>query len=311
MFQKNRTMKKLFTLLLIVSTYSVFGQNLIWFTDPNATWNVASTHPNGNPQNPNFVETTTKVYGYVGDTLIGSEYWSKMYVTSDSTFQSNLIFVGVVREINGFILFIGTTSTIDTIYNFNLQVGDSVAYNFEFGEYYLKIENIDSIEINGEFYKRFYFQDPGFVPSYLNEVWIEEIGSIHGPLFPSNPRLFQTEIPDSIYLTCFKSGDSVIWNNPNYENCYINIVLSTNDLKEKSLKVFPNPFYDELLIEFPDNEKGKYDISIYDLYGNLIIRSIINQTDRIEINSSTLRNSVYVIQIESNNQIFRQILIKQ
>jgi hypothetical protein len=304
-------MKKLATLLLIVSTYSVFGQNLIWFTDPNATWNVASTYPHANPQNLNFIETTTKVYGYLGDTLIGSEYWSKMYMTSDSNFQSVFIFIGAVREINGFILFNDTSSTIDTIYNFNLNVGDSVAYNFDFGEYFLKIENIDSIVINGEYYKRFYFQEPGLVPFYLNEVWIEGIGSIHGPIFPNNPRIFQTETPDSIYLTCYKSNDVVIWNNPNYENCYINIVLFTNKLKDEPINVFPNPFFDKLVIEFPDNEKGKHDISIFDVYGNLIIKTTMNQDRQFEINLSFLENSIYIVKIESDKKVFRQKIIKQ
>jgi Secretion system C-terminal sorting domain len=304
-------MKKLLSLLLIVSTFSMFGQNTIWFTDPNATWNVASTYPHANPQNPNFVETTTKVFGYLGDTLIGSEYWSKMYMSPDSNFQSDLIFIGTVREINGVVLFNDTTSIIDTIYNFNLNIGDSVAYNFDFGEYYLKIENIDSIEINGEYYKRFYFQEPGLGFFYLNEVWIEEIGSIHGPLFPNNPRVFQTEIPDSIYLTCYKSNDVVIWNNPNYENCYINIVLSTNELKDEPINVFPNPFFDKLLIEFPGNEKGEHDISVFDVYGNLIIKTTMNQNRHFEINLSFLENSIYIIQIESDKKVFRQKIIKQ
>ena len=76
-------MKKLFTLFLIISTHFVFGQTTISFVDPNASWNVARTYPNANPQNPNFVETTTKVYGYIGDTLIGNDLWSKIHFTPD------------------------------------------------------------------------------------------------------------------------------------------------------------------------------------------------------------------------------------
>ena len=308
---KRQAMKKLLTLFLLIPACSLFGQNSITFTDPDATWNVASTYPHANPQFPDFVETTTKVNGYIGDTLIGGAYWSKMYITSDSSFQSGFTFLGDVKETNGFVIFLGATGTIDTIYNFNLNIGDSVAYNFIFGKTYLKVENIDSIEINGEYYKQFHFQEPWVVPFYLNEVWIEEIGSIHGPLFPADPRVFETEIPDSTYLTCYKSNDTVVWNNPDYESCYINIVLSTNDIQNEQLKVFPNPFNNEIRIEFPDNEKAKYIMSIYDLSGNLIFATPINQTGHYEINSQSLKTGIYIIQIESDKQIFRQKLVKQ
>jgi hypothetical protein len=36
----------------------------------------------------------------------------------------------------------------------------------------------------------------------MDEIWIEGIGSIHGPLSPHNPRKFSEEIPDSLMLTC-------------------------------------------------------------------------------------------------------------
>ena len=48
-----------------------------------------------------------------------------------------------------------TTYSIDTIYNFNLQIGDSVLYDFGIENYYMKIENIDSIIINDEKFKIF------------------------------------------------------------------------------------------------------------------------------------------------------------
>ena len=304
-------MKKLLTIILTISTIIGFSQNPITFVDPNATWNVARTFPNANPQNPNFVETTTKVYGFIGDTLIGSETWEKFYSTPDSNFLSNFTYLGNLREENGTVIFMDTVYSIDTIYNFNLQTGDSVFYDFGFGTNYLQVETIDSIEINGEYHKRFHFEEPNYPPMFLSEIWIEGIGSIHGPLFPKYPGVFSDEIPDSLKLTCYKVDNSVIWSNPFYENCYVSIILSTSEIIESHLKIFPNPVKNELRIEIPKNESGNYVISIFDLFGKTISKKTYNKTEIIEINMTSLKNSFYILQIEFDNKIYRQKFVKE
>ena len=146
-------MRKSLILLLIISA-KCFGQSSIHFVDSAATWNVAKSYPAGNIQNPDFISTVTKIYGFKGDTLIGSELWNKMFCTTDSAFSLNLIYSGNLREENGIVLFMDTTDNIDTLYNFNLQLGDSVKYNFYgIGSYYIYISNIDSIIIDGNYYQ--------------------------------------------------------------------------------------------------------------------------------------------------------------
>lgn len=287
------------------------GQNPVSFDDSNAIWTVAKTYPHTNPQNPGFIETSTKLFGYNGDTLIGTDLWLEMYQSPDSNFISNLSYLGNIRETNGVVVYMDTTYAVHTLYDFNLQSGDSVLYNFGFGNYYLKIESIDSVVINSEYYKRFHFQEPWFPPFYLNEVWIQEIGSIHGPLFPANPKVFETEIPDSTYLTCFKTNNSILWNNPNYTKCYINIMLNTGDLTISGIKIFPNPFSDRLFIEFPDCQKPSHDILIYDLQGRLIQCLLKNQFNPVEIDLSALNKGVYIMQIDSAENLKKLKLIKQ
>ena len=304
-------MKKVLTLLFLIVSIMTLGQNLINFNNSNATWDVAKTYPHGNPQYPNFVETTTNVYGYNGDTLIGTDLWLKMYTSPDSNFISNSTYLGNIKEANGLVYFMDTTHLIHTIYNFNLQVGDSVLYNFEFGNYYLKIENIDSVFLNGEYYKQFHFQEPWFIPFYLKEVWIEEIGSIHGPLFSAYPRIFETEIPDSLYLTCFKLNNTIVWNNPNYSQCFINIILSTWNLPRKHIKIFPNPVSNNLVIEFPTFIKTNQDISIYNLDGKLMKCQMNHIENTVEINITSFEKGVYILQINADNNLYKQKLLKQ
>ncbi len=297
--------------MLTISTIVGFSQNSINFVDPNATWNVAGTFVNANPQNPNFVETTTTVYGFIGDTLIGSDSWLKFYSTPDSNFMDDFTYLGNFREENGFVFFMDTLNSIDTIYNFNLQVGDSVSYSFGDESHNLQIENIDSIEINGEFRKRFFIEEPPYPPMFMSEIWVEGIGSVHGPLFPKYPSVFSDEIPDSLNLTCYKVDNSIVWHNPFYDDCYVSIILSLNEFEKGEFKLFPNPVNDRLTVLIPSNEKGDYIISIIDLNGKILMKEKYTQVGEIEINTSSLKNNLYLLQIEFGNKTYRQKFMKE
>ncbi len=295
----------------MISTMIGFSQTPINFVDPDATWNVARTFPNPNPQNPDFAETTTKVFGFIGDTLIGSETWLKFFSTPDSNFMSDFTYLGNLREENGYVYFMDTLNSIDTIYNFNLQIGDSVFYDFGWGSNYLQIENIDSIEISGEYHKRFFIEEPNYPPMLMSEVWIKGIGSVHGPLFPKYPGVFSNEVPDSLNLTCYKIDNSLIWNNPFYDDCYVSIVLSSHEIEKGEFKLFPNPVKDKLKVEIPKNESGNYVISIFDTFGKILMKENFNQDGTIEINTTSLINSLYIMEIEFENKTYRQKFIKE
>ena len=303
-------MKTQFTLILIISTIFGYSQNTINFVDPDVRWNVARTFPNANPQNPGFVETTTKVYGFIGDTIIANETWLKFYSTPDSNFVSDFTYLGNLRSENGIVLFIDTTNAIDTLYNFNLQVGDSVFYDFGWESIYLQIENIDSIEIEGQNYKWFYFEEPQYGFFHMEEVWIEGIGSKHGPLFPKYPGIFSEEIPDSLNLTCYQKDNSIIWSNPYYDGCYVNIILSTKEVLAEVFQIYPNPVYSRLNIKIPAGAGTRNKVSIFDLSGKLLLNRYYNQKGGFEINTTFLENGFYLLKIENSTTTYTQKFIK-
>jgi hypothetical protein len=291
------------------------GQNQIRFVDSNAVWNVATTFPAGNAQNPNFVSTQTKVYGFKGDTLIGGEVWNRMFRTTDSAFNSNLTFQGNLREENGFVYLMDSAGIVDTLYNFNLLVGDSVAYDFGSGNQYLTVATIDSALIDGNYHKRFSFSEPTGPSAFtiVKEIWIEGIGSIHGPLFSANPTLFSTEIPDSMFLTCYKISGVTHWNNPFCNDCYINIVLSLNDFQSENgtVLVFPNPVKNELEIDLRQIKNEELVISVYDLTGKLVMTKYYGANSSLIIDASSLPDGFYVLKMESESQTCRTNFIKQ
>ncbi len=304
-------MKKLFLSIFVISTMFALSQNTTNFVNSKATWNVARTLPNATPEHPNFVETTTTVFGFMGDTTIEGNTWLKLCSTPDSNFTTDFTYLGSLREEDGYVYFIDPLNTVDTLYNFNLQLGDSVLYNFALGSDYLKIEAIDSIEIEGEYRKRFVIEEAPYPPTYMSDVWIEGIGSIHGPLFPKHPQTFESEIPDSLNLTCYKLDNSVLWNSPLYDDCYINIVLSSSEIEKGEFRLYPNPATDRLQVELPQNESGNYAIAVFDLLGKKQVESFFNQSETVEIDISSLKNSFYVVEIRFENKTYRQTFIKR
>jgi hypothetical protein len=288
----------------------LWSQKINHFNNINSKWNVAKSYPAGNLQHPSFVATTTTVYGFKGDTIINSSQWFKLYSTNDSAFQNNLVYNGLIRAENNMVFFIDTLNQYDTLYNFNLNLGDSVLFKMH-GVYpeWLEIIKIDSVQINGEFYKRLKFEEPSVIAfDELNEIWIEGIGSIHGPLFPNYPRKFSQEIPDSAYLICTYSDNNQIWNHPFYSSCYVKIVLNINNPAAIDFNIYPNPFLDKIYIEFEKNQS--YDLSLINNLGQ-IIREIEVKSNKQSIDLSELKAGVYYLRISGANKTKTVKIIKK
>lgn len=255
-------------------------------------------------QFPNFASTTTKTFGYAGDTLVNGLPWRKIFSTNDSDFVAsiNKNLMGYVREDNNLVFYMDTLFNSDTLYNFNLQAGDSFQFNvWGFCSVFITVLNVDSLLINGTYFRRFFFAEPN-CPSaltVLSEIWLEGIGSIHGPLYPFNPVEFSSEIPDSMLVTCFKLNDSIIWSNPSYNICYNNIILfvAKNNPTENELSVFPNPASEK--INFSTHTSQPSAIILYDIALRKILRKeFINS---ISLNIASLSKGIYLFEIIDKN----------
>jgi hypothetical protein len=293
-------MKNLYFLLLLSISSTLNGQTIDHFSNSDSKWYVADSYIKSNPQNPSFIETKTTTYGYQGDSLIGADTWLKLYSTTDSLFITNLQFEGFYRSINNMVLHRVSNSIIDTVYNFNLNIGDSAFIDFTMNPEYLKVISIDSVLINGVFYKQFHFSEPTGMNTFtsVSEKWIKGIGSVHGPLFPRNPRKFSSEHPDSLFLTCSHSLSSLQWENASYSQCVVNILLGTNDIPVQNFSVYPNPFQEKISIQLTNNQNAT--VEVFNLLGvRLINESIYNKQKQLDL--STLPNGVYIVTVSFEN----------
>jgi hypothetical protein len=189
-------------------------------------------------------------------------------------------------------------------------VGDSVLFDL-YGMYpeWLQIIEVDSIQINGQEYKRQKFAEPVLNAfDQLNEVWIEGIGSIHGPLFPNHPVKFSEEIPDSMLVTCSFSDNQDVWQHPSYSDCYVNIVLSLNRLEALDLNIYPNPFSDRVFIE--NNENERISLAIINSIGQEV-RQVAISDKNTSIDLSDLKDGIYVLRLSNGKGVKTLKMIKK
>lgn len=298
----------LFSILLLPSI--LWGQVINHFGNLDSKWNVAKTYPEGNLQNPNFVATTTTVYGFQGDTLINSEQWFKLFSTSDSTFQNELLYRGLLRAEDRKVFYLDTLNQFDTLYDFSLNVGDSALFDI-YGMYpeWLQVINVDSIQINGDYYRRLKFEEPSINTfDWLDEEWIEGIGSKHGPLFPAFPVKFSEEVPDSMLVTCTFSNNQQVWQHLSYPSCYVNIVLGVYQLDLFDFKIYPNPFTNRIHIE--NNGLKQFQLSILNSLGQTIKQAQVNVDNQI-IDLTELRAGIYFLRIENRENTKTMKMIKK
>ena len=307
---KKRVMKKILILSILLLPQIILSQIINHFDNLDSKWHVAKTYPNANQQNPNFVETTTTIYGFQGDTIVNSEQWFKLYSTRDSLFQNDLLFHGLLRKENNRVFYLDTLNQLDTLYDFSLNVGDSVLFNLN-GVYqeWLPVIEIDSIQINGQYYKKMKFAEPSISAfDWLNEEWIEGIGSIHGPLFPAYPVKFSEEIPDSMLLTCTFSNNQQVWQHSNYQSCYVNIVLGVAQLELLDFKIYPNPFTDRVHIE--NIGLQQYELTVLSGLGQIIKQvEIKNEIQTIDL--TELKAGIYFLNIENGENTKTMKIIKK
>lgn len=308
--KKQREMKTTILLSILLLPTILFGQVINHFDNLDSKWNVAKTYPAGNQQNPNFVATTTTVYGFQGDTLINSEQWFKLYSASDSLFQNNLVYRGLLREENNKVFYLDTLNQLDTLYDFSLNVGDSVLFDL-YGMFpeWLQVVNVDSVHINGGYYRRLKFAEPTMNAfDELNEIWIEGIGSIHGPLFPNFPVKFSQEMPDSMLITCTFSNNQHVWQHQSYPSCYVNIILRVDHLEFYDFKIYPNPFTDRIHID--NIGLQHYELTLLNSLGQTVKRMQVNDGNQI-IDLTELKTGIYLLKIDNGLNARTMKIIKK
>ena len=225
-------------------------------------------------------------------------FWYKLWRAEDSLY-SNWGLSGYIREDNKIVFFQNTNQNcIDTLYNFNLNIGDTIYENVCGWKF--NIYDVDTVYIAGK-KRRTQHVDFCNIENY------EGVGSNEGLLGPC--YFCRTGVVD--YLLCYYKNGELLYHNPNFESsCYIN-TLGISDNKISGLKVYQNPATNKLIIKIPETYKN-VSLIIYNLLGKKILQTKINSLST-QLALTDLNAGVYLYLIKNKRKILSsgKIIINQ
>lgn len=270
--------------ITILMNLSLIGQN---FISPNKQWNVRLSGGIG---------LTTEIFKIEGDSLLNSTSYSKIWVSFDSLFTWK--YQGLLREDSNIVYFIPPNESEGILYDFNLNVGDTVIVNNIFcNDIPVTIIGIDTVEYFGISRKRWAIGEDG----YVNEFWVEGIGSLNGPLYT---RFGYCIICPVWELLCYHYYDTLEYIMYPETDCYQSTV-GINDKfgeVENDFVIKPNPvvrgttLYLEIATE-------PISIDIHNSSGVLI--KTINTDYNNGIETNTLLPGLYFITIKTKDNSIR------
>ena len=307
---KATAMKKLLLLIATLFTLTAKAQTSVYhpFPDSNAMWNINFYVWSG-------VCEWEQRYSYVfsGDTLINSTSYHKLWTPAVETvfnFSTCLPFnnpgyKGCIRQDTSLrkVFIIPPSDTVEQLlYDFNLQVNDSLKGFLVHSGYGPVIINIDSILINGNYRNRWTWQwDFGDTACI-----IEGIGSTLG-LLEDAMQNFDAPSTDMI---CFHQNGQTIYPN-SISQCNLIDKVKNISKQNSTVNISPNPFHSSVLVQV-SSEFANAKLNIYNSVGLLVWDERISNQNIIVLNRNELHNGIYFLQlINASGQMINEKLIAE
>lgn len=267
---------------------------------------LAFSFVNTNAQYPPFINEGstwhTLVYGWGvqeyyhhinGDSLINNQTYKKLNVRQ--SINGPDFFTSLIRENTDeqrVYVYYGLTESL--LYDFSLQVGDTVTVSALGYPTLITITSVESVMVNGMPRKKLNFED-GWNSAY----WIEGMGSNYGPM----DAAIGSVADYSPTLTCYYQGNDLAWSNPlNVEAC--SAELAIGELAVVQMEVMPNPFYNEVSIQTTGVATDRnFEIRLCDAEGRLIHSEKRIFLDRTKLNLVDLAPGLYVLTLSLNGEV--------
>jgi hypothetical protein len=185
------------------------------FIDEIKQWNIVSR----------LFETTnyyTSIYQFSGDSALNGKTYHKLYESTDSI-QANWRLNSLWRENNESVYtYNDLSSADDLIYDFNINVGDT----FEVIDFLrMKVDSVGFKNWGETVRKCWYFSKLGGY-SPISTVWIDGIGQMGYFIRPTEMDITGAFVE----LLCFHEKGNLVYQNPQYNDCYINTSISAQNI---------------------------------------------------------------------------------
>jgi hypothetical protein len=287
---------------------SIDGQDYIPFPTKDVNWNI-------------YLETTCDInippdtfllrYTLHGDTTFNEAVYNKLFVEKGDTVNPKMEAVGGIREKDKRVYYFGQcflgsdTEKEFLLYDFNVQIGDTIMHSSD-GHWKSIVLDIDSIQIVDHYRKRYkvnngwYYHNPDYI--------VEGIGSVINGLLGHISNIPTCGIHYWEHV-CYKENGQVLYQNPTYGDCYAGVNLSSIGLfKEFNIRLFPNPFYESIQVNIP-NEERDLSLRLYSCQGQLIVeKEIIETHSQISIPGPS---GIYIaILMDTKGMVYFEKIIK-
>lgn len=298
-------------LALLFANTALYAQGYFHFPENNAIWNTKYT---------NSWHTGDEIrFGMNGDTLIEDISYHKIYQLKDSTlYHPESSYYCGLREENKKIFVKFNEEDEQLLYDFNLNIGDSIRYNYggvynanngiaDFHQlcdtFYRKVTAIDTLTLFDGSQRRHYTLTG--IDVFMDDEWIEGIGSCRWfGLF--NPIVCDAYTNgDSWAPMCFKTDDEVVYlSNSDCGECFCKLYtnLETPNPLSHLISTYPNPANNSIKFKIrnQNNRNNQYELKITDTNGKLMQQKIF--TKEIDINLSEFKSGLYFYSIVAEDK---------
>lgn len=282
-------MKKVLFLLMFLSALNTYSQDTTYIAFPTNYGFWAYYYLD------DFYQPTEQHIDYTlsGDTTLNNKTYKKIF-----TFD---LYEGAVRDTNQTIYYVPADSSQEyVLYDFNLAVGDTFIWPFQFYQGFesdtLIVVSEDSTLATDGYHRSLNLQ----YNNSFNATWIEGIGSMYDLLTP-------TSRPPGVSgfnrLYCMSSDTNFIY--PNISHC----VSAVNEQKDpNSLLVYPNPSGGMVNIDF--GNKNTIKLVITGLAGNVV--NEINTVNQSKVIIDNLQPGLYILTVYDRKgmQGFKKLVIQ-
>jgi len=237
---------------------------------------------------------------FEGDSIINDTLFKVIY-RSDKEFHDRWYRYGAIREDTLKRVFIHRNGQQHLLYDFNLEVGDSLKNRWDI---YVYVIGIDSVKMGPDStnHIRIFLNDWRDTDHYYS-YWIEGIGSEQGVLSGAD----NIGIVGAVYsLICYYSNDTLIFNsfpdekqNPCFPQGYPNGV---DEIKLK--KNIVDVIYGDHSIRFSFNNPKLHDAEmyIYDDVGRIYMKADLRSYSTFELLKEQMAKGIYIFHYRSGQE---------
>lgn len=319
-------MKRLLIAAALICNQNIWSQNLDYLNnDPE--WCVTREHGYGDDCTQVFEE----VHYINGETELDSIIYKNLYSRGVHTMYSNTgipcpnnyynydNLIGYIRQDGAKLYMYDELLETDRLmYDFTLEIGDTIPGGYSpFGDpdteeifpYYYGphvITNIDSVQINNDYFKRFFFEIPNGQIEDTTDYYVEGVGHPRGFVFP-----YSYFFEGNHYLHTYRQMENLSYYEFSDGLCEFNVSINEYEIQNLGLILSPNPASSQLEIQVRDNVNIEK-ISIYSLDGKLISKQTNFSRKTAFIDISHLQNGIYlleVINVDGFQEIKRFVVI--